>query len=283
MRPVKTTFPAFSSGDAVQTEHFRTILRKSSSAGPFNDKFFEMIDKRRGELGQLQRAIFFLQLPTFVYLVLLLTGTDVNLNLFGITAGKNLREAFILISSALGLWVTWIGHHKGVLGNMLRSNNDRLAKGDAQKATFLNFAYGLDFSFLVGPNHPDWNLSRWHLIWASLFVIALLALLALFVTGVGAVHIMTLLEVYRHPNFSPLASGITIIFVALTDIITASSFALTSGVLPYRSSENLARLSRIRETNPEKWDQLITSAVMNHRKKGFFRRILGRPIIRLDP
>ncbi|MEH2626787.1 hypothetical protein V1292_004842 [Bradyrhizobium sp. AZCC 1719] len=280
MRKIKWNDRAFSSANAIQREQFASILKKSAgSTTPFNDKFFEVIDKRRGELGKLQQTLFFLQLPTFIYLVLILTGTDVNLNLFGITAGKNLREPFILVSSGLALWTSFIGHHRGVLENILRANNDRLSKGDAQKANFLNVSYGLEVFYWTVPNNPDWNISKWHIASAIFFVVATVVLVLLAFAGVAAVHFSTLLEIYRHPNFSPLATIITITFVALSDTVALSSFALQSGILPYRNYERLHKLDRLRTSNPKKYDDLITSMAKSHRDRSLLKKIFVRPTL----
>jgi hypothetical protein len=279
MRKIKDSYAVFATMAQIQTDRFRSVLTSGRDEPAFNDKFFEMIDRRRGELGKLQQTIFFLQLPTFMYLVLVLAGIDVNLSLFGIAAGKNLREALVLVSSGLGLWATLISSQKTTLENMLRAKNEKLAKGDKEKREFLNAGYGLQPFVFSPPINPQWRLRLAHFL-MGIILIASVILMMLAVLDVAlAVHVMTLLEVYRHPNFSPPATGLVIAFVILADVISVSWIALASGVLPYKSQERTTGLVKLADTDPEAAKKVVSAIIEKHSKKSLVMRLLTRPVI----
>jgi hypothetical protein len=90
---------------------------------------------------------------------------------------------------------------------------------------------------------------------------------------------MTILEVYRHPNFSALATAFVIGFVLLIDAISLSWFVFSSGMLPYGSDERMQRLLRLKDSNPKRYDEVITAMVHKHRQKPWLLRRWTRPKI----
>src|SRR5262249_40448348 len=121
MKMLKKTYPVFATSDQVRTQKFLSLLQGGRNDKIFTDKFFETIEKRRADLGKLQQTILLLQLPTFAYLVLVLTGIDVNLSILGIAAGKNLRELLVVVSAGLGLWITLVTNEKSAIDSMLKA------------------------------------------------------------------------------------------------------------------------------------------------------------------
>src|SRR3954465_2762908 len=99
MRGIKSKYSVFATIDRLRVDKFLSLLQGSASDKIFTDKFFDTIEKRRGELAKLQQTLFLFQLPIFIYLVLVLAGIDINLSVLGIAAGKNLREVLVLISA----------------------------------------------------------------------------------------------------------------------------------------------------------------------------------------
>jgi hypothetical protein len=82
---------------------------------------FESVDRLRGENSKLQQTLLFIQLPVYICLVLLVSGTDVNLTVFGITATKNLREALIVLSAGLAVWATFLNNQAEALSSLVRA------------------------------------------------------------------------------------------------------------------------------------------------------------------
>jgi hypothetical protein len=140
----KKRYPVFATSDNLIVEKFRSLLQGGANDKIFNEKFFDVVERRHGELGKQQQALFFFQIPIFIYLILVLAGIDINLSILGISAGKNLREVLVLISAGLGVWGAWANNQKGAIEGMLKARNERLAKGDKEKLDFLNVGYGLN-------------------------------------------------------------------------------------------------------------------------------------------
>lgn len=253
-----------------------SLLQGGSNDKIFSEKFFDTIEKRRSDLAKSQQTLVLLQAPVFAYLILVLVGVDINLSILGITAGKNLREVLVVASAGLGLWGTWLSNEKEAISSMLKARNDRLAKGDKEKMEFLDAGYGVSplvWVFPVGHRSPTW----FHLVSFFVWVIALIVL-AIFALGFGiVVHVMTLVEVYNHPNFPAFPTKVVIGFVAMADLITVSWILATSGVFPYRDATRLMRFDRIRNVNPKRYNAILRGAIEEHRRKGPLRRLLTRP------
>jgi hypothetical protein len=282
LRKIKKSYAVFAAPTQIQKEQFRSLLQKGNEDTVFDQKFFEMVDRRRGEFGKLQQTLFFLQVPTFVYLVLVLAGIDVNLSLLGITAGKNLREALVLISSALGLWASLISSQKMVLESMLHARNEKLARGNKETIDFLDAGYGLLPFVWSKPADPNWSLSRLHIVSAVILVVAVILFFVALLAVVLTVHVMTLIEIYRHPNFSFTATIVVISFVTLVDVISLSWTAISSGILPYRSRERINRLAKLMDSDPDASKKVFAAIVEKQMKKGPLMRILTRPVIPRD-
>ncbi|MBR0855473.1 hypothetical protein [Bradyrhizobium liaoningense] len=277
-RNFKSSRPLFASSRKINSERFKEALR-AGSKDALADKIFEAADRRRGEIGKLQQTIFFLQLPVFIYLVLLVSGTDVNLNMFGITATKNLREALIVVSAGLGLWSAWLTHQAEVLESLLRARHERMSKGNANTLELLNVAFGIEKFTLPRPSDPFVNYGKLHLAAAVVFVFAIVTLLLLIFFTIATVHYMTLLDIYRHPNFGPTFTWIVMGFVVLADTVTASWLALQSGVVPFKNSDRLMRLNHLYDTAPARAQALVQQMVQRHYKKGWLRRTFTRPTL----
>lgn len=277
-RNFKNSRPLFATAAKLNRERFNEILRKAGK-DVITDKAFESADRRRSDIGKLQQTIFFLQLPAFIYLVLLISGTDVNLNMFGITATKNLREALIEISAGLGLWSAWLNHQVDVLESILQAKNERLAKGNADTLNVLNTAYGLEKFTIPKPIDPMIGYSTLQAAAVVVFGLAIVALILLLTVTVAAVHYFTLLDIYRHPNFGPLFTFIVISFVVLADTITFSWIAIQSGILPYANRDRLMRLGKLYDTDPQKAQSIVRQMMQQHLGKGWLRRSFTRPTI----
>jgi hypothetical protein len=278
MRKIKSSYSTFSRPASFQIDQFRTLLR-SHDDKVLPEKFFEMVDRRRGDLAKLQQTLFFLQVPTFMFLTLALAGSDVNISLFGLTVGKNLREALILVSSGLGLWTSWVGSQKQTLENILRAKHQKMSKGNKLVADMLNAGYGLDILSLPTPTEKHLNISGWHVFFIILFVIAAVGITIAGAFGIAYVHIITLIEIYKHPNISFTASLIVITFVAMADAISFSWLMVSTGVLPYRNNERISRLAKLIDTSPQQSQKVFDKIMKQHKEKSLWRRILTRPTI----
>jgi hypothetical protein len=127
-----------------------------------------------------------------------------------------------------------------------------------------------------------WRRTRSQFLAMAICAIALgLLLLTVVIAGL-VVHILTLIQVYQQPNFSPTAAIVVIGLVILADLITISWHSAFSGLLPYSSHERLWRLGKLMETDPKRSEAIFKSMVETQRRKGPIRRLLTRPTIPTD-
>ena len=96
---------------------------------------------------------------------------------------------------------------------MLKARNYRAAKGNKEKIEFLDAGYGLSPLILADP--PDTYVRRsWlQMISIAVWVLAFLVLILFVLAFLAAVHILTLIEIYRQPNFPHVATLAVIWFV----------------------------------------------------------------------
>jgi hypothetical protein len=279
MRRIKVFDAVFAKTSSLQIERFGSVLRRSHV---FDDKFFEMIDRRRADYEKLLQTILFLQIPTTAYLVLVLAGVDVNLSILGIAAGKNLREVLVIVASGLGLWSAYVRNQKSVIENMLHARAERMAKGDAAILEFIKAGYGLSPFIFEQPTNTLWSPSILRILSLFLFV-ASLVLLLIFIAGATlAVHVLTLVEIYHHPNFSRLATEFTISFVIVADAVSLCWTLAMSGAIPYRSHERISRYLKLREQDPEAAQAIMRRMVELHLKRPWLLRIITRPKLPKD-
>jgi hypothetical protein len=267
---------AFATASRLHRERYIATIKKAGS-GALTDKVFESAARINGEIGKLQQTLFFLQLPTFIYLVLLLSGTDVNLTVFGITATKNLREALLVVSAGLGLWSAWLSHRSDVLESLLRAKNECDAKGGSDRLEVLNTAAGLEKLTIPRQMDPAISASGLHMIAAVILVLAIVALLLLLLASVATVHYLTLIDIYRHPNFGPKFTFVVIAFVLLADTVSFSWITFQLGIVPYKNHTSLFRLGKLFDTDPAKANAIVAEMMRQHSTKGFLRRHLSRP------
>ena len=282
MKNLKTRFNAFATSDAVRYERFKWLLSRSGSEKVFSEKFFDAVEKRCDAITKLQIQLFWLQVPIFVYLVLIVTGTDTNVSFLGITAGKNLREVLVVTSALLALWVTWLNNEKDGLKSMLKARNYRLAKGNVSYLEYLNAGHGIVPLTAVSPIEAHLTRTPAQLFaLTGMAIIAIILFLMAIVFGY-CVHILALIEIYRHPNFSTTATFGVISFVLLADFLAIFWHLSISGVLPYESTERLMRYAKLSEANPEKASAILKQAAESYFKQGRLKRFLTRPKLPKD-
>ena len=92
-----------------------------------------------------------------------------------------------------------------------------------------------------------------------------------------AVQMLNLLEVYRHPNFSPSLSIFVIVYVSLGDISAALIWLLRKSVQPYQTLEDFEKLKTLKSVDEAAYKAIIQRMVREHQSKGIITRIFGRP------
>lgn len=280
-RKLKTRYAVFLTAENVRTENFLSLLRSPRGQTVFNDKFFESVEKYRNELNQSQQKLFLFQLPIFIFLVLILTGTEISLNVLGITVGKNLREVMVVISAALGLGTAWLNNEKTTTQSILKAQNIHAAHDNKEVLEYLNAGKGLSPMIISSPTNAYVSPSGFQVVAMGVFIVASLTMFVALIALMLSVHIGILIDIYRHPNFSSGITAVVISFVILSDTLTLSWHGFT-GLLPYTSRERLAKWHALKEKDPDRYDEVLKKIARDHLNKPLPLRWLTRPKLPRD-
>jgi len=276
MTALQTSEAVFAPASKLRTERFLFLLRNDVDGKIFTERFFDAVDRRRASIAKLQQTLFFLQIPIFIYLALIISGVDANVTVLGVSAGKNLREALVVTSAVFGLWSSWANNESDGLQSIIKARNHKIAKGNKDAIDFLDVGYGISPPGIVDPMDNYWTKSLIQKATLAGFALSMMLLmLMVIVLGIG-LHIAALVQIHEHPNFSPFATKLIMTFVILADFVTISWRVATSGLLPYRSHERAILYAKLLETDQVRAQAIMREVVLKHRKKGFLRRHFTR-------
>lgn len=220
------------------------------------------------------------QIPLLLLLALAVVEIDVKVSLLGFSADgvKSLREILLVLSTTLVL--IFIPTSSAVLSlkEMLGAVVDHQAKGNDDLQDFLEVRYGLSDVFSIRSFASELEASTW--FQTSLAIILLVSIvmmgLMLLSTAFG-LHILNLIEVYKHPNFSFLASLMVIIYVVLGDVFVLGWWLISQGYQPYKTHEDAQKLHSLLKTDRKAAEKILREVAVKYHARGFIRRFLTRP------
>lgn len=280
MRRIRLTTTRWRSLSALRQDGFRDMLGRKSMAKVLGPDFVKGIEARRDTLESRQLTMWAWQFPVLLLLALSLLNLDLTAAVFGISIKslKSAREVLLLLSAglaALSLPVQW---SISALNEMLEAVASKEADGDEELKAFLDVRYGV--SAFLRPLPPNELMPSWSPI--VLLILAVIGILIFMLALLGislAIHVANLIEVYRHPNFSPIVSWLVISFVVIGDVAILSWWLLEHAVQPWQTYEDFRKLERMRKIDRAAAEKIIKEAFAKHRAKGPLRRLLGRPQI----
>jgi hypothetical protein len=260
-------------------ERFGQLYGSSRYKHVFDLKFLEGLEKRRELLEGRNFKAIALQAPLFLLLAFALVNLDVRVSVagFSVEGVRGLREILLIISSLLALRTSNLDRELGDVNEIMKSAVQKLSGGKDDVRNFLAVRYGIEeFS---DARSFDQNLKSGPFQYVSAVLIALPVVLyigALAVVGLG-VQILTLREILIHPNFSFAVSVCVVAFVLSVDVVIGVMGWLRRGIQPFRTSEDMMKLSKLDWKDKARYDAIIYDIVMTHKKKGPLMRLLTRP------
>jgi hypothetical protein len=279
VRKIKLSTVRWRSPSKLRKQRLQELLGKRNLDAVLGPEFVSGIEARKDLLEERELRLLALQLPVFLLLTFSLIGNDINANLFGISTDgvKGIREVLLVFSTTLGLYSILTTWSLLSLKEMLTAAVEKAANKNGDLKDFLEVRYGLSDVFSLG-SYSDELKPTWPQLTAAIIAaICLICLLLMLAVMSCGVHILNLVEVYRHPNFSPLASTIVVSYVVLGDIGIAMCWIMWHAVQPYKSYEDADKLARLLKTDPKAGQKIIKEIVDKHQSKGRIRRVLTRP------
>ncbi|MHB8269259.1 hypothetical protein [Bradyrhizobium sp.] len=262
----------------LRRQRFYEVLAAQGKDGIFDDKYIELIQRRRSSSYKMAFRVFSLQMPILIFLVLSLIPIDASVSVLGISPSGNrhLREMLLIVSALLGVAAAGLSHHAAILSEILSAYTEKRSRGDAKIKGYLGIGYGVDFAVL--PETSDVNLkpSGWYAAFIGVMALAvILLLLALLLTGF-TIHLLVLRDVYVDPSFSRGVSVGVIVFVLLTDLFSAGLSLLGNGPVLLKDFTNANAIFKIFERDAEKGTAIYKKIAVMHAEKPWLIRRFSR-------
>ena len=257
----------------LRKQRFYEALGAQGKDGIFDDKYIELIQRRRSSSYKIAFRVFSLQMPILIFLVLSLIPIQASVSVLGISpsANRNLREMLLIGSAFLGVAAAALNHHAAILSESLNAYAEKRSRGDAKIKGYLNIGYGVDFSVMPETSDANMNTSGWYLAFIGLMGFAMILLLAVLLITGFIIHVLVLRDVYVDPSFSRGVSVGVIAFVLLTDVLTVGLSLFNSGPVLMKDFTNANTVLKIFERDPEK-GSAIYKKIAELQKPGLFRR-----------
>jgi hypothetical protein len=265
---------AWRSAADLRKQRFYEVLGAHGRGGLFDDKYIELIQKRRSSSYKIAFRVFSLQMPILIFLVLSLIPVDASVSVLGISpsANRNLREMLLTVSGLLGVAAAGLNLHAVILSEILSVYAEKRSKGDAKLKGYLNIGYGVEFAVLPETSDKNLNTSGWYAAFIAVMGLGMILLLAILLITGFAIHVLVLRDVYVDPSFSRGVSVGVIVFVLFTDAFTAGLSLFTSGPVLMKDLTNANTVLKIFEKDPEK-GAAIYKKIAELQKPGLFRRV----------
>lgn len=269
----------------LRKERLRELMAKDKLKPLLGTDFVAGLESRRRYLEKNQWRLFLIQAPLFLFLAFSLLNINVTVSVLGISAAasKSLREVLLLMSSTLGLASTFVNREVSSINELLHAVVAKAAGKNIELGEFFKVRYGLGsnsslltFSDELHIGRAQWMLFLVNILSGVAFVLMLIAIVLI-------VQILNVVEVYRHPNVSDTAAWFVISYVVLGDIFTISNWLLSRSYQPYQTYEDIKKLDKLKETDKQKYDAVISDMVQRHHLKGFMMRLLTRPRLKRLP
>jgi hypothetical protein len=273
VQPRVFTWAWRNAGD-LRRQRFYEVLTAQGKDGLFDDKYIELIQKRRSSSYKIAFRVFSLQMPILIFLVLSLIPVAASVSVLGISpsANRNLREMLLIVSGLLGMAAAGLNLHAVILSEILGAYSEKRSRGDAKLKGYLNIGYGVDFAVLPETSDRNLNTSGWYAAFIAVMGLGILLLFAVVLITGFAIHVLVLRDVYVDPSFSQGVSIGVIVFVLFTDAFTVGLTLFTNGPVLMKDFTNANTVLKIFEKDPEK-GAAIYKKIAESQKPGMFRRV----------
>jgi hypothetical protein len=262
----------------LRRQRFYEVLGAHGKDGLFDDKYIELIQKRRSSSYKIAFRVFALQMPILIFLVLSLIPIDGNVSVLGLSpsGNRNLREMLLIASGLLGIAAAGLNHHAAILSEILTAYSEKRSRGDAKIKGYLNIGYGVDFAVLPETGDKNLNTSGWYLAFIALMGLAVILLLVVILITAFTIHLLVLRDVYVDPSFSRGVSVGVIVFVLLTDAFTVGLGLLSGGPVLLKDFTNANAAQKVFDRDPERGSAIYKGIVDDHLRKPWLIRRFTR-------
>lgn len=276
MQPRVFTWTWKSAAD-LRKQRFYEVLAKARK-GVFDDKYIELIQRRRTSNYKIAFRVFSLQMPILIFLVLSLIPIDASVSVLGITpsGNRNLREMLLVFSGLLGMAAAGLNHHAAVLSEILSAYAEKQSRGDEKIKEYLGIGYGVNFAVLPDTSGVNLKTSGWYAAFIVLLVMALVLLIVVVLLAAFTIHLLVLRDVYVDPSFSHGVSVGVIVFVLLTDVFTVGLGLLNNGPVLLKDFTTSNAVFKIFERDEEKGTAIYKKIAEGHSKKPWLIRRFSR-------
>jgi hypothetical protein len=264
---------------SIRKQRYRYVLANQSLSKIFDDKFFEMVERRRNETDARHLKLVALQFPIFLCLVLVLLPGTIKFSFFGITPDdvRSLREALLVLSAVIGFGASLLASHSSHLKEILEARTERALETNEDAQKLYRVGYGIELEWWPRPLEKGVERGfAFNLVTGLIWIIGI-ALFLLLVVSAFVIQILLLSDIYSAPNYSRNVSIGVITFVVGTYFLSLLINIRRSGPVPYVTNEWKAIFHEWKKKRPEVHDGIMRVAELQHQNKGWLRRLLSRP------
>jgi hypothetical protein len=245
----------------------------------FDQKFLEGLEKRRDLLESRTYKLWGLQTPLFLLLAFSLVNLDVKLSLagFSIEGVRGIREIILVILGFLTMASSNIQRELDDVKEVMSGIVAKMSGDKIDVLDLLKVRFGL--GGLTGPGGYDPKLltGGFHLALAILAILPALLFIGASAALALGIELITVWQIWLHPNFSRAVSVAVIAFVLVTYIALIILTWLKQGLQPFQTFEDIEKLSKMQWKDKARYDEIIGEIRQQQEKRGFFSKLLFRP------
>jgi len=261
----------------LRKQKFDALLSKHGEI--FDEKFIEMVQKRRERLLNLTLKLTAIQVPILAFLTFALIPVDASVSVLGISpaTNRNLREILIVFSAITGLLAVGLSVNRQTLSDIVQAYVDKRSKSDNEANEYLSIGHGLSFASLPNSDYGLLSFGRGYLMLLLLLIFLVISLFIITVGAALALHVLILRDIYYYPSYSHAVSLLVISLVIACDLLGLIWTLLATGFWPMQNLERLHALSRIEEKTPQRAKEIYKEMAMRYYKKPWLLRLITRP------
>jgi hypothetical protein len=264
----------------VRQERYGQLHGSTKYKDIFDQKFLEGLEKRRDLLESRNYKLWGLQTPLFLLLAFSLVNLDLKVSLagFSIEGVRGIREILLVILAILAMGSSNIQRQLNDVKEVMKGAVVKMSGGKIDVLDFLNIRFGLGELSSPAGYDAKLRLGGFHLALAILALLPAFLFVGAAVIVALAIEIVTMREIWLHPNFSRTVSAAVIAFVLAKYIALFILTWLKLGIQPFQTYEDYEKLSKMEWKDKARFDQIIREiAQQQHVKRGFFSKLLFRP------
>jgi hypothetical protein len=207
-RQPKFTHTKWTGLGLTRQTRYAALFNSREFQSVFDAKFFDRVDDRLYDLQKRGWTATALQASIFIALIVSLIHLKVKFNMLGISSEdiNGAKEVLIIISAGIGIYWTSLNLQVDYLKEMLNAKAAILAGNNDDAKNVLLLAYGIPMGW--DPPLVDEHVKHgWPRRIMTIISLCLLYLLKFFLWCTFTVlHLMIMIDIYQHPNFTPAVS-----------------------------------------------------------------------------